>query len=1238
MKKSLPGLFSTCCRFGKLVVVIVLTFALSNTYAAEQKNYNDSWGKQGLSMTRATTEGVNLNFSIQHFSFTDRDVNGQMMTGIEFSESFLPAEAGMPDVPGYSRYIAIPNGATPVLQIVSMRTERYTNIDLAPAPVIPLDTDNGPLVYSKNTSVFNTNAFFPGQPALLENFTELRGVDACLLTILPYQYNPVTKELVVYRDMEISITFEGGSREFGENRLRSRWWDPILEDAMLNFSSLSTIDYDARATESGRAVGYEYLIIVPNDPIFKQWADSIALFRNEEGIHTGIVKLSDIGINVTAAMLETYVNNIYATWDVPPTAILLLGDYGQSSANNNSITSPIWDNYCVSDNILADVNNDDMPDIIFARIVAQNAAQLQTMVGRFLKYERNPPTSPSYYANPVTALGWQTERWFQICSETVGGFWKNVLGKTPVRINEIYQGTPGNTWSTATNTPTVVGVFGPNGLGYIPAQPSTLGGWAGGTATMINNALNAGSFMLMHRDHGMETGWGEPSYTNSNINALTNPDVSFILTINCLTGKYNWSSECFAEKFYRHTYNNQPAGALGLIAPSETSYSFVNDTYVWGLMDNLWPNFMPQYGTTPASRGVLPAFGNAAGKYFLQQSNWPYNTSNKEVTYNLFHMHGDAFLKICTEVPQTIAATYNNTIYVGETLFTITASPNSLVCLSVNGEILGTGTTGFITTIDLTIPAQTAGTRIKVTITRTNSNRYEGWVDVLQMVTAATAGENATICEGTTHQLAGQAVNYTSLLWVTSGTGSFNDVTILDPVYTPSAEDITLGAVILSLTASNPAANDSTSFMTLSLTAAPIVFSGNATEICDGENYSATSATAANYTAIEWSTSGTGVFDDPTSVNPRYTPGAEDIAAGNVTLTLHAWNDDCSPAESSLALTIRPLPEPAITGNDQICVNQSGIDYTASTTGNTYVWDITGGTITNGLNSATATVTWDVAGEGMMTLTETNEFGCSQSAEYAVSVNALPAPVIDGNALVCANSQQVIYTAPQAEGDAYVWMVTGGEIISGAGTHEISVNWGSNGQGMLSLMQTTTATTCATGAEYNVTINSPVITLGNDTTICITHLLNVSIDDNFAAYNWSNGNTTNSILINAAEQGINSTSYALTVTDENGCEGEASIMVTVDACAGIDENNTTTGISIFPNPNKGEFTLEITNAPFGKANVSIVNAAGEVLFANSLNITRNSQRENIRLSIVGGVYFLKVETSNGIAIQKLVIK
>ena len=53
---------------------------------------------------------------------------------------------------------------------------------------------------------------------------------------------------------------------------------------------------------------------------------------------------------------------------------------------------------------------------------------------------------------------------------------------------------------------------------------------------MINNAINSGAFMLQHRDHGGVTGWGEPAYYSSDIDGLTNTDLTWVFSINCLTG------------------------------------------------------------------------------------------------------------------------------------------------------------------------------------------------------------------------------------------------------------------------------------------------------------------------------------------------------------------------------------------------------------------------------------------------------------------------------------------------------------------------------------------------------------------------------------------------------------------------------------------------------------------------------------------------------------------------------
>ena len=711
----------------KKLNILIILISIIISVSADEIKYPDANGKQGLSVISQSNTGVTVNFSIQSFEITNKQVNGKTMQEISLPDVFLPGTEGAPNLPAVSRFIALPEGATAKLNILSFRKEVVENVDIAPAPRIPWDTEEGPLDYKKDNEIYSKDAFYPEKPFQLSQQTEIRGVDAVILGITPFQYNPVTKQLIVYRDVKVNISFENGNGHFGDDRLRSKWWDPILKDAFLNESSIPEIDYNTLSFSKDET-GCEYLIITPNGAEFQQWADSIKEFRTKQGILTKVVTLNEIGGN-NVNTIENYLNNAYNTWDIPPAACLIMADYGTNA--DNRIIAPIWDNYCVSDNIWGDVNNNNLPDIVMARMTAQNAEQLETIVTKVIDYERNPPTSQYFYDHPITALGFQTERWFQICSETVAGFWENELGKESVRINKTYQGNPlTDPWSTASNTGVVLNVFGPNGLGYIPSSPGQVNCSWNGSANMVVDAINAGSFMLQHRDHGSETGWGEPSFHSSDISSLTNTDLTFVWSVNCLTGKYNLSGECFAEKFHRYKYNGENSGCNGIVAASEVSYSFVNDTYVWGAYDNMWPDFLPQYGTNPEYRGVLPAFANAAGKIFLWQSSWPANPDNKEVTVNLFHLHGGAFMTVYSEMPQDLTVIHNDVLLGGIDYFTVTADSAALIGISRNGELIGSAVaTG--EPVDVAITPLTPGEQILVTITKQNYYRYEQTVDVV---------------------------------------------------------------------------------------------------------------------------------------------------------------------------------------------------------------------------------------------------------------------------------------------------------------------------------------------------------------------------------------------------------------------------------------------------------------------------------------------------------------------------
>ncbi len=663
------------------------------------------------------------------------------MQNINLSGIILFNDAGMPDLPGESKLIAVPEGAKPILKILDYRTEIIEEVEMAPAPVIPFDTEPD-IEYEKNMKVFSKNAFYPENPFKLSEVTEIRGVDAVMLGITPFQYNPVTKQLIVYKDIKLEVTFEGGSGYFGENRLRNRVWEPILDDALLNYSSLPKIDFDAK-TKNAKDDEYEYVILTLDDTDFTDWAETIAEFRRKQGISTGVFTISDGPGENTVSSIETWVDNMYNTWTTPPAAILILADYGTGTSG---ITSQSYDHpysgsdIYITDNKYADVDGDDLPDIAFARITANNASQLEVMITKFINYESNPPTNIDFYNHPVSALGWQDDRWFQICSEVIGGFWNNQLGKETVRINELgYLANNYNTgpWSTATNTTDVMSYFGPDGLGYIPATPQELGGFTGGNATMVNNAINSGSFMLQHRDHGGNTGWGEPDYDNSDIDGLNNTDLSFIMSINCLTGHFNISSEVFAEKFHRYTSSGNNSGALGIIAASEVSYSFVNDVYVWGCYDNMWPNFMPGETANPESRFIYPAFANIAGKNFLFQSSWPYNTSDKQITYRLFHHHGDPYLNLYSEVPADLTVSCDDIILYGNNNFDVDVDENAFIAITYYNEtegeveILGTAeSSGGTTTVNLSnVPSP--GEQVLLTVTKQNYFRYTKLIDII---------------------------------------------------------------------------------------------------------------------------------------------------------------------------------------------------------------------------------------------------------------------------------------------------------------------------------------------------------------------------------------------------------------------------------------------------------------------------------------------------------------------------
>ncbi|HEX7343550.1 MAG TPA: C25 family peptidase propeptide domain-containing protein, partial [bacterium] len=129
-------------RLGAIAwVAIGLAFVALQGQCAEIYTFEDSWGQAGFNLAQQDAAGVEIVFSVRSMEIFDQVVNGEDMKGIQIPGVILPNDAGAPNLPGMGRYIAIPEGARAELEIVEYRTETFHDLNIAPAPVIPLDTD-----------------------------------------------------------------------------------------------------------------------------------------------------------------------------------------------------------------------------------------------------------------------------------------------------------------------------------------------------------------------------------------------------------------------------------------------------------------------------------------------------------------------------------------------------------------------------------------------------------------------------------------------------------------------------------------------------------------------------------------------------------------------------------------------------------------------------------------------------------------------------------------------------------------------------------------------------------------------------------------------------------------------------------------------------------------------------------------------------------------------------------------
>ncbi len=162
----------------------------------------------------------------------------------------------------------------------------------------------------------------------------------------------------------------------------------------------------------------------------------------------------------------------------------------------------------------------------------------------------------------------------------------------------------------------------------------------------------------------------------------------------------------------------------------------------------------------------------------------------------------------------------------------------------------------------------------------------------------------------------------------------------------------------------------------------------------------------------------------------------------------------------------------------------------------------------------------------------------------------------------------------------------------------------------------------------------PTINLGQDTIIDSTTVLVLNAGAGFSSYQWSTGDSTQTITINGSGLSVGTFQYFVEVTDTNGCKGSDTILV-INGTPGIKEINQQAEIKIYPNPSKGIFTIETLGIK-DYINVSVFSIQGKEIIKENIY---NDNKIKLDLSnYPKGVYFIKLWNNDFVGVEKLILE
>ena len=516
------------------------------------------------------------------------------------------------------------------------------------------------------------------------------------------------------------------------------------------------------------------------------------------------------------------------------------------------------------------------------------------------------------------------------------------------------------------------------------------------------------------------------------------------------------------------------------------------------------------------------------------------------------------------------------------------------------------------------------------------------------------AGEDMAICRDGVADLEGESQFDAGIQWDKYYTcdGTFGDQSSLSTTYTPGPGDIATGyaTLVLSGWASGECNEPGRDTLILTINDYPTVSVGEDISICSSEKVNL-SPVVDNFSALHWTTSGNGVFSDPTAIETEYTIGTEDVANGSVILTLKASpNYPCSGEVSDqMFVTVKEAPVidmPNLVFDDF----NNAITFTPEVTGAsgvyTFAWSPEDAFVNAAVKDAT-TIEFSPEGDTTyhfdFTVTD-NVSGCStiDTLRLYLGVGDVRINLQADPDYVCSGGSTTLY--PNASGGmgtyTYYWTSTPAGFSSTSPNPVVSPTQRTTYTVIVS--DNNTSPSASVDIEVMPTPTTPNIE-GPTGVVSQSHEIYYVSDELNSYFNWwaingsvIDGQGTASSTIEWGVPGI--ARVFVCKANEYGCFGDTTQYSVNIGTNGIEEYLGINNLNIYPNPFDKDITVSFDLSQESDVEISVVNMMGKEIASIEDSHQKAGEKRYTTAIPEGsaGVYFIRIRRDKLQAMYRVV--